>query len=43
MRNVSDAGVKALAEAGCGSGLRTLILGAFSRVPFGILWVLDCV
>jgi len=28
MRNVSDAGVKALAEAGCGSGLRTLILGA---------------
>jgi len=28
MSNVSDAGVKALAEAGCGYGLRTLILGA---------------
>jgi len=26
--NVSDAGVEALAEAGCGTGLQTLILGA---------------
>jgi len=33
MMNVSDAGVKALAEAGCGSGLRTLILGGFRCVP----------
>jgi len=26
--NISDVGVKALAKAGCGSGLRTLIVGA---------------
>jgi len=29
MENVSHVGVKALAEAGCGGGLRTLILGGF--------------
>jgi len=34
MSNVSDAGVKALAEAGCGCGLRTLILGAVWQCPF---------
>jgi len=34
MRNVSDAGVKALGEAGCGCGLRTLILGAVLLCPF---------
>jgi len=34
MRNVSDAGVEALAEAGCGCGLRTLILGAVWQCPF---------
>jgi len=33
MRNVSDAGVKALAKAGCGYGLRTLILGADWQCP----------
>jgi len=33
MKNVSDAGVKALAEAGCGCGLRTIILGAVCSVP----------
>jgi len=34
MRNVSDAGVKVLGEAGCGCGLRTLILGAVWQCPF---------
>jgi len=39
MRNVSDAGVKALAEAGCGCGLRTLILGAdWLYLCPGYLW-----
>jgi len=42
MRNVSDAGVKSLADAGCGSGLRTLILGAVWQFPFrsyGWFWL----
>jgi len=38
MWNVSDAGVKALAEAGCGCGLRTLILGAVWQCPFRSYW-----
>jgi len=43
MRNVSDAGVKALAEAGCGSGLRTIILGAVWQCPFSSnCGVMDC-
>jgi len=43
MKNVSDAGVKALAETGCGCGLRTLILGAVLLCPFGSYrGVLDC-
>jgi len=32
--NVSDAGVKALAEAGCGFRLQKLILGAVWQCPF---------
>jgi len=43
MSNVSDAGVKALTEAGCGCGLRTLILGAVWQCPFrSYCGVMDC-
>jgi len=43
LSNVCDAGVRALAEAGCGCGLRTLILGAVLQGPFSFVWlVLDC-
>jgi len=43
MSNISDAGVEALVEAGCGCGLRTLILGAVWQCPFGsYCGVLDC-
>jgi len=38
MRNVSDAGLKALAEAGCGCGLRKLVLGAVWQCPFRSYW-----
>jgi len=34
MGNISDAGITALAEAGCGAGLRRLILGAVWLCPF---------
>jgi len=43
MRNVSDAGVKALAEAGCGCLLRKLILGTVWQCPFrSYCGVVDC-
>jgi len=35
MGNISDVGTKALAKAGCGSGLRTLILGAYPSSSTG--------